>query len=122
MKLFVKNFRGNISSQDIIQAIQHNGYGQVRGIQVRTSRRNIRHAVVDLEWDNHVLANLYVQGLLKMNEAIHIRLRTPYGKYIQVVQYQHTMDTKIQYDPEDLDHDPQFQRYGTGILHSLGIE
>jgi hypothetical protein len=121
-KLFIKNFRGNISPQDIVQAIHRNGYGEVRDIQIRTSRRNIRHAVVDLEWNNQVLANLYVQGLLKMNETLHVPLPHPYGKYIQLVQYQPTKDTKIQYDPEDLDHDPQFQWYGTRILRSLGIE
>ena len=94
-KLFVKNFHDKLTREDIANAIRGVDIGSVYSVQIRTSRRNVHHAVVEIIWDDTSSTSQFLQGLLKTGKTVRISLNSNHpDSYIEMVEYQEEIDTK----------------------------
>ena len=140
----------NITVQDIANAIEYEELGKIVEIQLRTSRRSIRHAIVELEWNNHLEKNHHIQALMNMGATICISYGAHSHKKFHAVLYRADSDTKCLSEPVkknvtrkengfcdlwlpekcdkknvvetfDLEYGEDFHNYGMRILYDLGI-
>ena len=116
-KLFIKNFYEKLTCEDIINAIRSIDVGSVYSVHIRTSRRNVHHAVVEIVWDDTSSTSQFLQGLLKTGKTVRISLNSNHpNSYIEMVEYQEEIDTKTQHTKEK-----EFAQYGEKILRTIGI-
>lgn len=94
-KLFVKNFHEKLTSEDIANAIRAVDVGSVHSVQVRTSRRNVHHAIVEIVWDDTKSTSQFLRGLLNAGNTVCISLNSNRpNSYLEMVEYQEDIDTK----------------------------
>lgn len=94
-KLFVKNFHEKWTCADITNAIRGVDIGSVYSVQIRTSRRNVHHAVVEIVWDDTKSSSQFLRGLLNDGNTVCISLNSNRpNSYIELVEYHEEIDTK----------------------------
>jgi len=107
--LFIKNFKEKWSKQDIQFMIEDAGWGVVHDVKIRPSRRNVRHAIVWMHWDNTITHNLMLQNWLDVGETLSVP-----GSGLRACAYVNSCDTKCgkvhetsytSYDQDDHDDD-----------------
>lgn len=146
-KLFVKNFHEKLTCEDITNAIRGVDIGSVYSVQIRTSRRNVHHAIVEIVWDDTKSTSQFLRGLLNAGNTVCISLNSNRpNSYIEIVEYHEEIDTKHRrtYDEllvgspkkfhrnihgpppqlspiDEYEYDEVFSKYGDDILRSIGI-
>ena len=140
-KLFIKNFHEKWTKTDIANAILGVDIGNVLRVHIRTSRRNIHHAVVEIIWKDTEKSNSqFLRGLLKTGNTVRISVNPNYpDSYLEIVEYREEIDTKnhshYQSKAAILHHHhhhhtrngfgsefgSEFEQYGEKMLRTIGI-
>ena len=119
-KLFIKNFYEKLTCEDIINAIRSIDVGSVYSVQIRTSRRNIHHAIVEIIWDDTKSTSQFLRGLLNEGNTVCISLNSNYpDSYIEMVEYHEEVDTKRQKRPPHSDDDELLVGYPKSFRRNI---